>query len=89
MKNGYSHNIETTLMFLTGFTAGSAAALLLAPQKGRQTRRQITRGVEDAQDYIAGLGDDLNEKGHELVRQGRKYGVRGFARKAARQQETH
>lgn len=66
------HATKNMLVFLTGFAAGSAVGILLAPTSGHRTRRQITRGVEDAQDYFAGLGEELIERGQELIQQSRE-----------------
>lgn len=67
MRNNYA--TKEALVFLTGFAAGSAAGILLAPASGRRTRREVTRTVEDTQDYLADLGEELIEKGQELIQQ--------------------
>ena len=70
MTNHYAG--KSTLFFLTGFAVGSTAALLLAPSNGRRTRRQIVRKVEDTQDYLTDLGEELIDRGQELIRQRRQ-----------------
>ena len=69
MTNHYA--TRNTLLFLGGFAAGGTAALLLAPADGRRTRRRIVRTVEDTQDYLTDLGEDLIDRGQELIRQKR------------------
>jgi gas vesicle protein len=68
MKNNHVDRIP--LVFLTGLAAGGAAALLLAPQSGARTRRQIARKTEDIQSYAQDLGEELIEKGRGLVERG-------------------
>ncbi len=63
---------ESLLMFLTGFAVGAGVALLLAPQSGERTRRQIRRKAGDAQDYLEKIGEDLIAKGRELVDRSRE-----------------
>ncbi len=60
---------ENVFLFLTGMAVGSATAFLLAPSSGRRVRRQFTRRVEDTQDYLTDVGEELIERGQELLRQ--------------------
>lgn len=46
---------------LLGAGIGSLAALLLAPQTGKQMRRHIRRKYEDALDAVEDLGDRAGE----------------------------
>lgn len=46
--------------FLLGLGLGAATALLLAPQSGEATRRQLTRRAQDA-------GDDARRRAQDLV----------------------
>ena len=64
-RNGTAMNSAAAL--LVGFAAGSATALLLAPQSGRRTRRDISRKIEGAQDYLSDAGGELMKKGEELA----------------------
>ena len=63
---------DSLLMLLTGFAVGAAVTLLLAPQSGKRTRRELRRKAEDAQDYLEEIGEDLIAKGRELVERGRE-----------------
>jgi gas vesicle protein len=49
-----SRSSDVVLAFLAGAVAGGVVALLLAPEKGSETRRKLRRRV-----------DDLTEKGGE------------------------
>jgi gas vesicle protein len=52
--------------FLIGLGAGALAGLLLAPKSGKQLRKDIRRGYEDAKDAVGEWADDAAEsvKGH-------------------------
>jgi gas vesicle protein len=63
---------ENMVMFLTGMAVGAGVALLLAPQPGKKTRRQIRRKAEDAQGYMTDLGEELISKGRDLVERGKE-----------------
>ncbi|HKJ93742.1 MAG TPA: YtxH domain-containing protein [Longimicrobiales bacterium] len=66
---GYYDEESQALSFLAGFvlgaTLGAGAALLLAPQSGQRTRRQLARAVEDAryaaEDRLEDLSGDLRD----------------------------
>ncbi len=51
------------MMFVIGAAAGGVAALLLAPERGRTTRRKLRRGVEDivekGRDWVDETGQGL------------------------------
>lgn len=51
---------ETVLAFLLGAVAGGVTALLLAPDRGSETRRRLRTGARD-------LKDTASEKGRRLV----------------------
>ena len=57
--------------FITGAAVGAAAALVLAPKTGAQTRRDIRRFSKKALDQIDDLQCDVREQitdGYEQVR---------------------
>lgn len=62
---------DSILMFLIGFAVGAGAALLMAPQSGRRTRRDLVRRAEEVQDYLEDLGEDLIHRGRDLVERAR------------------
>lgn len=51
--------------FLAGAVLGAAAALLLAPRSGRDTRRRLARWLEEWEDETK----DLLAEGGELLRE--------------------
>lgn len=50
------------ISFLIGGIVGAGIALLLAPQSGRKTRKQILDAAEDARDSASGYAKKLKEK---------------------------
>jgi gas vesicle protein len=58
-----SSNIGTAITFLLiGLGAGALAGLLLAPKSGKQFRRDLRRGYEDARETLDEWGDDARER---------------------------
>jgi gas vesicle protein len=56
-------NTGTVLIsFLIGGIIGAGVALLLAPQTGRKTRKQILDAADDVRDYASGYAKKLKEK---------------------------
>jgi gas vesicle protein len=67
------------LAFGIGVSAGAALAILYAPQSGEYTRRQLRRGVEDAEhylgsasDYLKGQAERLSNEAHAAVNRTRQ-----------------
>ena len=72
-----------TLLLLTGAVLGAGVALLLAPQSGRETRKDIARQMKktrrkvegaaaDFADSVSGLVDAVEEKAEALLDQGKE-----------------
>ena len=58
-----SNNIGTAVTFLLiGLGAGALAGLLLAPKTGKQMRRDLQRGLEDAKDTLGDWADEAKER---------------------------
>src|SRR6202044_4277744 len=64
--------------FLIGLGAGALAALVLAPKTGKQFRRDLKRGYEDARETL----QDWSEEAKDRVRDA-KEGVRDVAERGA------
>jgi gas vesicle protein len=61
-------NVGTAITFLLiGLGAGALVGLLLAPKSGKQLRRDIERGYEDAKDAVGGWAEETAEKAKERV----------------------
>src|ERR1700728_844250 len=62
-----SSNIGTAITFLLiGLGAGALAGLLLAPKTGKQMRRDLQRGYEDAKDSLGDWADDAKDRVREV-----------------------
>jgi gas vesicle protein len=60
------------LWFLAGATIGAAAALLLAPQSGKETRKAISRTAARGREAVSGTSKDLVEGGREMFDHGKR-----------------
>lgn len=61
------------LAFLGGAVAGMAAALLLAPQSGEQSREQIKRYARKTGDNLRDLAERAEETWETAVERGRQF----------------
>lgn len=72
----YYDEESTAVSFLSGLIIGAAIgagiALLLAPQSGKRTRRQLVRSVEGFTDDATDRLDDVTGELRSAVRSGRK-----------------
>jgi gas vesicle protein len=55
---------------LIGLGAGALAALLLAPQSGKQLRRDLRRKYEGARDVVEDLTDEAKERVEDAMDRG-------------------
>ena len=63
-----NNNVSTAVTFLLiGVGIGAATALLLAPKTGKQMRKDLRRGYDDAREKISDLSDDARESLRERV----------------------
>lgn len=59
-------DIGTAITFLLiGLGVGALAGLLLAPKSGKQLRRDLRRGYEDARDSIGDWADETKDRVRE------------------------
>ncbi len=71
-------NIGTAITFLLiGLGAGALAGLLLAPKTGKQLRRDLRRGYEDARDSIGDWTDDAKDRVRDATDKVRDAASRG------------
>jgi gas vesicle protein len=76
-------NVGTAVTFLLiGLGAGALIGLLLAPKSGRQLRRDLKRGYEDAKDAVGEWAEETAEKAKDRVREAKER-VRGAASRGA------
>ena len=64
-------NIGTAITFLLiGLGAGALVGLLLAPKTGKQLRRDLRRGYEDARESIGEWADDAKDRLRDAAARG-------------------
>ena len=61
------------LAFLSGTALGAVAALLLAPQSGRESREQLRGYTRKAEDNLRDLAGRAGEVFDEVVDQGKEF----------------
>ncbi|HSR51180.1 MAG TPA: YtxH domain-containing protein [Acidobacteriota bacterium] len=52
--------------FLCGAAIGAATALLMAPQSGERTRRQLKRQAGQFHDYLEDVREDFQHRVHDV-----------------------
>ena len=58
--------------FLTGVALGAAAALLLAPQTGGETREYVRKKASDSRDKLERKGREALDRGREIYDRGKE-----------------
>jgi gas vesicle protein len=77
-ESSESSNIGTAITFLLiGLGAGALAGLLLAPKSGKQLRRDIKRGYDDAVDSVGDWADEAKDRVREAGEHVRDVASRG------------
>ena len=78
-ESSESSNLGTAITFLLiGLGAGALAGLLLAPKTGKQLRRDLKRGYEDALDTVEEWADEAKDRVHEASDRVRDVAGRGI-----------
>ena len=71
-------NIGTAVTFLIiGLGAGALLGLLLAPKTGKQLRKDLRRGYEDAKDSLGEWADEAKDRAREVGDRVRDAAARG------------
>ncbi len=68
--------------FLIGLGAGALAALVLAPKTGKQFRRDLMRGYEDAKDTLQDWTEEAKDRARDAKERVRDVAERGVERGA-------
>ncbi len=58
--------------FLAGAVCGAVAALLYAPNSGRQTRKMLGKKTEATREVLSDSGKEIVDKGKDLYDRGRQ-----------------
>jgi gas vesicle protein len=65
-ESSENSNLGTALTFLLiGLGAGALIGMLVAPKSGKQLRRDIARGYEDAKDAVEDWADEAKDRVRE------------------------
>jgi gas vesicle protein len=73
-----NNNVGTAVtFFLVGLGAGALAALVLAPKTGKQFRRDLKRGYEDARETIQDWSEEARDRVHDAKERVRDVAERG------------
>ncbi|MGD0986777.1 MAG: YtxH domain-containing protein [Candidatus Sulfotelmatobacter sp.] len=73
-----SSNVGTALTFLLiGVGMGALAALVLAPKTGKQFRRDLRRGYEDARESLQDWSDEAKDRVRDVKDRVRDVADRG------------
>lgn len=71
-------NVGTAITFLLiGMGAGALAALLLAPKSGKQLRRDLKRGYEDARETLGDWTEEARDRVKDAKERVRDVAERG------------
>src|SRR5215470_4312753 len=77
-ESSESSHIGTAITFLLiGLGAGALAGLLLAPKTGKQLRKDLRRGYEDAKDSFGEWADEARDRAREVSERVRDVAARG------------
>lgn len=71
MTNGTRRLWMSTTTFLAGLVAGISAGILLAPQSGARTRRQLHNFAEDLREQTSHILGDAKTSVGKTIRQGK------------------
>jgi gas vesicle protein len=66
-SEGRYNGCSMVMAVLGGAAVGAAAALLLAPRSGRETRAAITGGIDTAKDTIGRVPEALRQASHAAM----------------------
>jgi gas vesicle protein len=72
-----SHVGTAVTFLLIGMGAGALAALLLTPKSGKQLRRDLRKGYEDAKDTVGDWADEAKDRTREARDRVREVAKRG------------
>jgi len=61
------------LALMTGILLGTVLGLLMAPQAGRRTRRQLKNYLNDTTDRVSDLADETKDRMSDFVDKGKRF----------------
>jgi gas vesicle protein len=77
-ESSEGNGVGTAVTFLLiGLGAGALTALLLAPKTGKQLRRDLKRGYEDARDTLEDWTEEAKDRVRDVTERARDVADRG------------
>jgi len=77
-ESSEGNNVATAVtFFLIGVGAGALVALALAPQTGKQFRRDLKRGYDDAKETLQDWTEEAKERAHDAKERVKDVAERG------------
>jgi len=77
-ESSESSNVGTAITFLLiGLGAGTLLGMLLAPKTGKQLRRDLRRGYEEARENLGDWAEDAKDRVREVSERVRDAASRG------------
>jgi gas vesicle protein len=67
-----SHAASNISWFLTGAFIGATAAILYAPQSGKQTRQYLSDKTQQGREAVESAGQDIADASKDMFERGRK-----------------
>jgi gas vesicle protein len=58
---------KVMLSFIVGALAGAAAGILLAPDKGKNTRKKVKDSIDNLSEKVKDTIDDLSDKAKKTI----------------------
>ena len=77
MDNDTRYIIFGGIALITGILLGTGLGMLLAPQSGSRTRRQLRNMMEDASERVSEFADDAKDTMQDMVGRGKKFVASG------------
>ena len=75
MDNDTRYVLIAGLSLMVGVVLGTGLGLLMAPQSGSRTRRQLKSMMEDASERAGEFADDAKEAVTDIVERSKKFVV--------------
>jgi gas vesicle protein len=75
MDNDTRYVVLAGLSLMVGVVLGTGLGLLIAPQSGSRTRRQLKNMMEDASERAGEIADDAKEAVSGIVERSKKFVV--------------
>jgi gas vesicle protein len=72
MEKNEEQGVSTLAWFLTGAIIGATAAILFAPQSGKETRRYIADKAQAGRDAVETASQDIVDASRDMFERGRK-----------------